>query len=423
LQDYEVYAQAFIQGVTGQATPAPGVQSWIGFSSTNSNPSTWTTWIPAPYLSPAGNNDEFSTNLGQQLSTPGTYYYASRFQLNTGNYYYGGYSATGGGFWDGITNVSGVVDVTVPGSGIDWANLQFPGSDTIVVMQNFDTYAQAYINGVTGQPEPAAGLQAWIGYSTTNSDPSSWTNWILADYNMAVGNNDEFKANIGPQFTAPGVYYYASRFQLNTGGYVYGGYSASGGGFWDGISNVSGVLTVIEAPITYPVLFTIIDGTLNNTNIKFKGEMTSWDTVSMMQNNHTWTLTLNLAPGTYEWGAIEADGSANGIWLIEGPNLVVTVDQQGTVSGTVTYTTLITEIDELQSGILVYPNPTEGWLFLNLPQKASIRLNDLQGKLLIQKDISNNMEDQLDLSNYKTGIYTLEIQSAWGKRQFKIIRK
>jgi hypothetical protein len=38
-----------------------------------------------------------------------------------------------------------------------------------------------------------------------------------------------------------GTYYYASRFKLNDLGYVYGGFN---GGFWDGTTNISGVLTV-----------------------------------------------------------------------------------------------------------------------------------------------------------------------------------
>jgi len=422
LQDYQVFAQAFIQGVTGQVVPAAGVQSWIGYSTTNSNPATWTNWIPAAYSGAVGNNDEFSSNLGTQLSASGTYYYASRFQLNTGTYYYGGFSASGGGFWDGTTNISGIVEVTEPGSGIDWANLQFPGSDTIAVGQDFDVYAQAYIAGITGLPTPAPGLEAWIGYSPTNSNPATWTNWIPADYNVAAGNNDEFKANIGPGFTIPGTYYYASRFQLNSGAYVYGGYNASGGGFWDGVNNVSGNLTVTPQPASYPVLFTIIDGTLNNTNIKFKGEMTGWDTISMIQNNNTWTLTLNLEPGTYQWGAIEDDGSANGIWLIEGANLEVTVEVGGNVTGTVTYTTLITDIADVPAPVGVYPNPTDGILFVNLPQDATIRLTDMQGKILLNKEALMGQE-QLDLSKYKSGSYRLEIRYAGSIRHYSVIRK
>lgn len=421
-QEYIVYAQAFRTGITGQPAPAPGIQSWIGYSTTNSNPATWTNWVPAPYYGASGNNDEFSVNLGGQIATAGTYYYASRFQLNTGIYYYGGFSATGGGFWDGTANVSGVLQVAVPGPGIDWANLQFPASDTIVVLSDFTAYAQAYINGVTGQPTPATGLQSWIGYSTANTDPAEWTNWVPATYNAASGNNDEFKANIGPQFTLAGLYYYASRFQLNTGQYVYGGYSATGGGFWDGVANNSGILTVTLPPVSYPVLFTVIDGTLHNTNIKLKGQMTNWTPVSMIPDNHTWTLTLNLVPGTYEWGAIEDDGSANGIWLIAGPNLIVTVDNSGNITGTVTYTTLITGINETASQTKVYPNPTDGNLFLQIPQEAIIRITDMYGKTMEQQHVASG-NTQINMSAYSPGVYNLEIRSGNSSQQRFVIRK
>lgn len=46
-------------------------------------------------------------NIGHDL-TPTTFYYASRWQLNGGPYKYGGYV---GGFWDGTTNVSGVLTI------------------------------------------------------------------------------------------------------------------------------------------------------------------------------------------------------------------------------------------------------------------------------------------------------------------------
>lgn len=421
-QEYIVYAQAFIQGVTGQATPAAGVQSWIGYSTTNSNPATWTNWISAPYSGASGSNDEFTANLGLQLLATGTYYYASRFQLDAGNYYYGGYSANGGGFWNGTVNVSGVVEVTEPDSGIDWANLQFPGSNTIAALADFEVYAQVYINGVTGQPTPVTGMQSWIGYSSTNSDPATWTNWIPADYNMASGNNDEFKANIGQVITSQGIYYYASRFQFNSGAFVYGGYNAGGGGFWDGITNISGILTVTEPVDTYPVLFTIIDGTFNNTNIKFKGEMTAWDSVSMLQNNNTWTLSLDLAPGTYKWGAIEDDGSPSGIWLIEGFDLEVTVDELGMISGTVSYTTLITDVDEKVAQLSVYPNPTSGSLHLYQTKNSIIRVSDMQGKIILQKVIKAGF-DQIDLSGFKPGIYNLEISNKTDRSYFQVIRE
>ncbi|NSW45210.1 MAG: DUF5018 domain-containing protein [Bacteroidales bacterium] len=139
---------------------------------------------------------------------------------------------------------------------IDWANLQWPPNGNISLGQNFEVYAQTWINGVTNQAGATPGLQAWIGYNTSNTNPNTWTNWVPATFNLDYNNNDEFMANLGTAITTPGTYYYASRFQYNDGNYYYGGYN---GGFWDGINNINGVLTIKNTDATLSDL--TIDGT------------------------------------------------------------------------------------------------------------------------------------------------------------------
>lgn len=96
-----------------------------------------------------------------------------------------------------------------------------------------------------------------------------------------------------------------------------------------------------EGPVTFPVTFTVIDQKELYTNIKFKGTPTGWATVAMVEEpTHTWTLTLQVEPGSHQWGAIEDDGSVDGIWLIEGPNPAFTVAADGTVTGQTSYTIL-----------------------------------------------------------------------------------
>ncbi|HMM12429.1 MAG TPA: alpha-amylase family glycosyl hydrolase, partial [Bacteroidales bacterium] len=240
---------------------------------------------------------------------------------------------------DGITTKQWTVTVTVAApTPIGWANLQWPPTGNIQPGQEFMVYAQVYADGITNLPGQASGMQAWIGYSSTNTDPAGWTNWHAASYLGDVGNNDEYSFNLGGVINNEGTYYYASRFSLNGQPYVYGGYSSGGGGFWNGTTNNSGTLTIAQTPQTFPVTFTVIDGTQSYTDIRFKGQMTSWNTMAMTQSPpHTWTITLNLNPGSYEWGVIQHDGSPDGVWLIQGPNLVVHVAADGTVSGTVTY--------------------------------------------------------------------------------------
>ena len=407
-ENLDIYAQDYIEGVTGQATPAPGVLAWIGYSADNTNPSGWTNWFPATFNGPVGNNDEYLANLGQHLTSEGTYYYASRFRLNTGEYFYGGYSQTGGGFWDGTDNISGVLTVeAIAPVEIDWANLQYPGTGQIEPGGTYDVFAQAWIEGITGQPDAAPGLEAWIGYSASNSDPATWTEWVVADFNAPSGSNDEFMANIGPEFTQPGTWYYASRFRYENGDYVYGGYSGTGGGFWDGTANISGILTVTEPQQSYPVLFTIIDATLLHDAVKFKGNMTAWDTIAMNPDNHTWTLTVDLFPGTYEWGAIEDDGTEFGLWLIDGGNLVMTVGDDGAVSGITTYTTLVTDVSELPLGSKIYPNPVSDLLNLEVPGLEAYSIFDLSGRMV--KSATAIPNRPVSLKDLQAGIYQLQM--------------
>jgi len=128
---------------------------------------------------------------------------------------------------------------------INWCNLQWPASGIITQGSNFDVYAQIYVATITPGPGQGASIAGWIGYSTTNTNPNTWTNWVPATYNSSgpTGNNDEYMTNIGVLLPV-GTYYYASRFQYSSGSYKYGGYSSDGGGFWDGTTYVSCTLTI-----------------------------------------------------------------------------------------------------------------------------------------------------------------------------------
>ncbi len=131
----------------------------------------------------------------------------------------------------------------------DYVNLQFPATATIPATGSATVYGQIYHGGLTdvapnivGQ---APGIAAWVGVNASNTNPNTWTSWTVATWNSgSVGNNDEYQASIGSTL-APGTYYYATRFQLNGGVYVYGGIDASNNGsFWNGTTYLSGVLTV-----------------------------------------------------------------------------------------------------------------------------------------------------------------------------------
>lgn len=410
---FDVYAQAYIDGITGGDEPAEGLEAWIGYSTSNTNPNTWSDWVNATHIGPDGDNDEFMAEIGLMIAEEGTYYYASRFRLNEGTYVYGGFSDEGGGFWNGVTHISGVltIETVIPDPVIEWANLQHPASGDVFLNQVFNVYGRVFVPGITGIGIVNPALLGWIGYSSDNSDPATWDNWIPATFNGAVGSNDEFRVNLGAHISEEGTYYYATRFQFNEGEFVYGGYSEDGGDFWDGEDYVSGMLTVSLSPDTWPVTFTLIDATELHTNVKFKGDMTEWEAVPMIEGpDYTWTITLQVAPGSYEWGAVEDDGTALGLWLIAEPgNLEMAVDEFGVVSGTTTYTTTITSLSEnTLKGLLLYPNPVFDQLNVIAHVPVMLRLSDLNGQTLLFEQ-NNDTNHQIDLSKVPSGIYMLEI--------------
>jgi hypothetical protein len=123
-----------------------------------------------------------------------------------------------------------------------WANLQWPPSATISLNGGVDVFGRVWAGGITPSNSPR--IRAWLGVSQTNNHPSSsnWW-WFPMEYAGAVGNNAEYRFRISA-LPLQGTFYYTTRYQLDCGQYYYGGFNASGGGAWNGFSNVSGVLTI-----------------------------------------------------------------------------------------------------------------------------------------------------------------------------------
>ncbi|MFM7596169.1 MAG: beta strand repeat-containing protein [Flavobacteriales bacterium] len=149
----------------------------------------------------------------------------------------------------------GTVTLTNPNT-IDWANLQFPASATICSTGSATVYGRVYKAGFTNVAGADANMTVQVGISSSNTNPNTWAAgaWSNATYNVQSGNDDEYQATFSG--LAAGTYYYAFRYRYcSDGAWYYGGYNASGGGFWNGSANVSGVLTVNQ-PSTAPTSIT-----------------------------------------------------------------------------------------------------------------------------------------------------------------------
>jgi len=262
---FNVYAQAYKAGVTEATGVGSGIETWIGYNTSNTDPSTWleSSWTSTPFDSQQGNNDEFRLEIGSGLAI-GTYYYASRFRINGCVYTYGGFNSGGGdGVWDGTYDVNGIL--TINPDQVNFCNVDFPKTGNITTGSNFSAFAQVYEPGITEPAGQGANIQAWIGYNTIgiNHQPwdlTGWT-WIAATYDSDWISNDQYVVNIGCGLPA-GTYYYASRFQLNGSSYSYGGIQADNvGNFWDTTNN-NGTLTVTDPPLADVVITEIMYNTI-----------------------------------------------------------------------------------------------------------------------------------------------------------------
>ena len=151
------------------------------------------------------------------------------------------------------------------------------------------------MGGVTNAGSPGAGITAWIGYSTSNTNPNTWTNWVPATFNADQGNDDEYVANIGTGLT-PGTYYYASRFQ-RTGSteYRYGDIN----GIWDNTTD-NGVLTVnASTPVVTPASPTGTYNTAFSYNVIATNSPTSFAVASgTLPSGLSLNTTTGLISGT-----------------------------------------------------------------------------------------------------------------------------
>ncbi|WP_432672667.1 T9SS sorting signal type C domain-containing protein [Flavobacterium sp. SM2513] len=250
-----VYGRVYAETVTEGPGGSGMITAEVGYNATNTNPNTWVNWTTATWNAQYGNNDEYNASIGTGL-TPGTYYYAVRFKLGTGAYVYGG---TAGNWYS--TGNNGVL--TINSNLVDWANYQSPVSGTFTLGGAYNVYGQVYEPGITNAGSPGAGITAEAGYSTLDTNPSTWSNWVATTFNTDIGNNDEYTANIGPSITTAGVYYLAFRYK-KTGSteYVYGGKN----GIWSSDNATVTVVSPQEINIKQGVVSIASGGTFDHGN-------------------------------------------------------------------------------------------------------------------------------------------------------------
>ncbi len=326
----------------------------------------------------------------------------------------------------------------------DWNNLQWPPNGTSEVGTSYAFYAQIYEPGLTNQEGQGAGISAWIGYSTTDTDPETWTNWVPAIYNLDDGNNDEYLADIGPEL-APGNYYVASRFKINNGMYTYGGT----GGFWNNDSATltvtvmandacDGAVQVVDLPYTVSQ-----DATYDTNNDGFIDDICGTNGM----NDGVWysftvatggDITVTVDPTGWDAELAVYSGSCGNFDCVDRADSGISGDSE-----TLTFTALagttyfinignfsdITDYDEGPfdlnitstnavlgiannniQGFMMYPNPTDDVLTIKANDRIdSVYIYNMLGQE-VWADAINSTDKALHLGTLPTGSYIVKVQ-------------
>lgn len=83
---------------------------------------------------------------------------------------------------------------------------------------------------------------------------------------------------------------------------------------------------------------------------------------------------------------------------------------------------VISSVNSIKKLINLYPNPTNGELSVNVPITGELKLYDIEGKLLLTKDIEAFQSNVINLSNFSEGVYFISIENNDQQYWTKVIR-
>ena len=390
-------------------------------------------------------------------------------------------TGTGYGQAEDYTLIVAAVPTDLP----DYVGLQFPATGAISEGNSIIVYGQVFEAGLTNvDPNivgQAPGISAWVGVNATNTNPNTWTNWTPATWNAGnASNNDEYQANIGSELVA-GTYYYATRFSLNNGAFVYGGTDNASpnanGNFWNGTTHFSGVLTVTAAAppsndacagaialtaggifTSNPVTGTMLASTLTagiTPSCQATNIVDVWYTVQVPASGsitiETQTTATNSlidtvvsvftdCAGTTPLGCDDDGGLSgpNGLMSIlsltgqtPGSIIYIGVWKYGTDAPTLTTRNFTISAYDASLGnssfdnanFSFYPNPVKNVLNISYNQEISnVELFNLLGQKVSSVKVDANAAE-IDMSNLSKGAYMVKVTSNNQVKTIKVIKE
>ncbi len=178
-----------------------------------------------------------------------------------------------------------------------------------------------------------------------------------------------------------------------------------------------------STPIAYSVVFSVIDNSETLEQILFAGDMTEWNFEEMLEDpDHNWSVTLNLPPGSYAWNAMGDNGQDPPYWLIPGSHLNVTVAEDGSTTGDISFVYMIAGTSELDLSVVkMFPNPAGTYLHIEAPFNISeVKVHNIQGSQIYQVNTGAVMHYDLNVGQFAPGMYLVSVFTEDGRSAEKI---
>jgi hypothetical protein len=75
------------------------------------------------------------------------------------------------------------------------------------------------------------------------------------------------------------------------------------------------------------------------------------------------------------------------------------------------------------SSASVFPNPTTNMVNVNLINATSLRMVDINGKVVYSENVSNKNNTVIDMTNLAKGIYSLQVVTTTGVETKKVVKQ
>jgi PKD repeat protein len=169
-----------------------------------------------------------------------------------------------------------------------------------------------------------------------------------------------------------------------------------------------------------------------NHNLYITGSMIGWITpgidpdnqrLSKKTNSEIWTIIMPLEPGMYEYNYFREKGNQSGQWDSD-VNRIINVSGD-TIFNDVWNLPSTSSFHEKENKLIISPNPAQNILYIE--SSAIIKgfiLYNMDGKKIFQVRESNSYSLKVNLENYESGLYIINLLSDEGviARKITIMR-